>query len=230
MDIWNILLYVVIFLIILSSLILFIFKPLRNKYYYEFQEDKHINKNNDKKYSYDVYEPSNNSNLFINKYVIARNKKDICKYCYCHYNKKFRNIYYYVLCYDYEYNLIGIKYVKENLPSLVSSKIKLFKNTSYINIIIRNENENFYKSKLESKVGLKNIHLFALLTSILLFSSIYVLRYFITRSISILNFRAFNESATGKYLFIGSIILSLVNYFVTYILVKKDLNGGDSDE
>ena len=96
--IWRIATIVSAVFFVAGVLLLLLLRPLRNKYYFAYEENELLKTEKTANSVNSIYFTSGETHKYIKKYVLCKTAYD--KYLVCNYAKKFGRISYFVVQYD----------------------------------------------------------------------------------------------------------------------------------
>lgn len=209
-------------------LLLICVKPLKNKFYFPYEENELLKTEKTSNSVNSIYFTSGDTHRYIKKYAICKSAFD--KYLVCNFAKKFGRIAYFVVQYDARQRPIAALKVVEHNTSDSSRVISLSTRCATVNIVIASVEGTELNARVIRPLARSRIRLHALLCNFVLFTGLFVLRQFIVeciaRDLYILQYleHIFNYAIVG-----GSLLLSILGYFTAVLCYKhknvRSLNG-----
>lgn len=226
--IWRIACVVSAVLLVVSILLLRCLKPLKNKYYFNYEENELLKTEKTANSVNSIYFTSGETQKYIKKYVICKTAYD--KYLVCNYVKKFERVSYYVVQYNAKGHEIAALRVSESDTSDSSRVISLSPRCAHVNVVIAEVNGAALNSHVIRPLSLRKIRLHALLVNFALFLGLFVARHFILECIARDTYIKQYLIHIYNYLAVGiSFLLSLFGYLISVLSYRKknikELNG-----
>ena len=219
MTLWNTLLVLALVILVADIAIMIIFRFRRNVHYIAFSKDNLVKTTDDSGVKNYIYSTHGQTAEYIKRYVIRKSVNDDS--VICNFNKNYDEIQYYVVQYSRKHKPINVKLVSEYNTNNSSKILVLKKRCKYVNIIIKRVNGVDINIRVIMPLSVKNMRLFSLCSSLLLFTSIFALRHFVTLLICGKYFKTFLNSAENL---IGIGVLALIsvgNYFFSVLNLRR---------
>lgn len=175
LKMWETLLYVAIIVLVISEIILFVGKFVKNHFYHEFKEDELIKTTKTSNSFNKLYFTHGVTSQFIRKYVLCTTPND--KYIICNYAKEYSRVGFFVLCYNKRHKVIRVIRVEETSTTTASSIVSVHKNTKYVNVVIGSVNDRVINKNIVQPLKIKKIRIYSLLKSISMFATFFILRH-----------------------------------------------------
>lgn len=219
MIIWTIILIVSIILLIASITLLIIKKYKKCYYYFDYVEDELI-KEEAKTNSYNyLYFTHGEAIKYIPKYVYCVSNYD--KFVICSYKQEFKEISFFVLCYDKNNKIISAKNYQEFNTNSSSKIISLNKKTKSINIIIASINKVAINTGVLKPLKISKINKYSALLGVSVASALNIIRHFVGLIICQKKFDYFLSQTTNLVLFIGSLAIGLITCLIFMISIRR---------
>lgn len=230
--IWTDLFYISSISFIILFVILCVFRFRKNYYLKKFEADELLKDFKEPDARNYIYSTKGITRRYIRRYLIRRGHYDST--IICNYNNNFDYISYYIVAYNRRRKPIQIIEVTETNTKTNSSKIFVLKRRcKYVNIHIKQIDNEVINSVFIKPIPRKKAKLFAGLASLCLFMFLFTVRHLLIIFVGevlmeIYSNSLFNYVAIGVCLFI-----SLLYFLTTYRTLKrrnfKNRIGGSLD-
>lgn len=207
-QVWNITYFISIAAFVASAIIMLIFGFTRNRYYKDFHEDELIKKNRTVNGRNALYFTGSETSRFIKKYVICKSGVD--KYIICNYNKPYKSIVLFILCYRGKRKPFkAYKYAELN-TGIASKVITIPKRTKRINIVVSQVEGQLLNERIIKPISLKHIKLYSLYSAMLTLTGLYMVRHLMGYYLATPgHFESFLNSYENYIIIVLSFVLSL---------------------
>ena len=238
MLVWRILFAASVLVCIISLILIWSLRLLKNRYYHDYTQDELLKQVKTANSKNSIYFTSGETKNFIKKYVICKTLYD--KYLVCNYAKKFEEISYFVIQYSSLKRVIGVINVTHRDTGDASKVIALKKGCAYVNVVIGAADGLTVNSNVIRPLSVAKVRLNAALKSLLFFTFLFAVRHAAIELYDLYNLLAlgsittyaeeFFASFNNYALIAGSFVLALISYFITVICFRirnaKIRNGG----
>lgn len=221
---WRLLTCISAALFVVVTVINCVLHPAKNTYSHAYEKNEFIKKSQADKSLNEEYFTQGETRKYISKYVICKTPFD--KYLVCSFATKFKNVTYYVMQYTKYKRVIDVIKVTEYDTGDASKVVALSRRCAFVNVVIGVADDVCINTDVIRPLSVSKIRLHAFLKSVLMFTSMIVLRQVI------------QELATGplfdgrvlavtlrdmfNYICVGAAALfSLLNYFITVKCMRK---------
>ena len=175
---WDVLFYISLFTFVALAIVLVVCRFRKNVYLAHFERDELFEESKDPDIKNYIYSTKGETRKYIRRYVVRKTKYD--KFVLCNYNKNFKSISYYIACLNKNFKPIKILEVMEKNTKTNSSKIFVIPNkTKYVNVIIKEADNEFVNERLIQALPHKKVLYFSLFSSAMLFSLLFALRHIV---------------------------------------------------
>ena len=239
MFVWRILCAASILVCIISLILIWALRLLKNRYYHDYTQDELLKQVKTANSKNSIYFTSGETKNFIKKYVICKTLYD--KYLVCNYTKNFQDISYFVVQYSAMKRVIGVINVTHRDTGDSSKVIALKRRCAFVNVVIGTADGLTINSNVIRPLPMAKVRLHAVLKSLLLFTFLFAVRHIAVELYDIINVNIYHAQVTYAKLFFdsllynyvviaGSFALALISYLITVLCFRrrnaKIRNGG----
>lgn len=218
--IWRIATIVSAVFFLAGVVLLLVLKPLKNKYYFAYEENELLKTEKTANSVNSIYFTSGETQKYIKKYVLCKTAYD--RYLVCNYAKKFGRISYYVVQYDKQCHAIRALRVSEANTTDSSRVISLLSRCAYVNIVIAAVEGAELNARIVRPLALSRIRLHALLCNFVLFTGLFVLRHFVVECIAHETYIRQYLGHLYNYIALGaSFLLALLGYALSVACYRR---------
>lgn len=227
MFIWRILFVIACVIFLTTIIILKVFKFRKNVYFREYQKQEFISDKIEAGIKNEFYLTDMETAKYIKRYALRKSKYD--KAIICNYTKPFKDISFFVICYNKRKKVIGVLEVSEKNTNQSSKIINLNSATDTVNIYIKKAEDVELNTNVISPISVSNIKRYSLVSAFTLFSFLFMIRHLAIECLTN-KALAYMESA-WNYIGIAIIFAITVFYFfIMFVFMKrrnsKNRNGG----
>ena len=226
---WNLLFILSVSIFLFSIVIMIVFGFIRNRFYHAYHEDELIKSTKTINTVNKLYFTYGETTRFIKKYVLCASQVD--KYVIANYNKEYKNVSFFVLCYGLFKRPIKVFKYSETNTGVSSQLIVVPRRTRKVNIVICSADDQVINFNVIKPLSLSRIKLYAVFTAVLTLSGLLTIRHVIALLIcgqELLT--SFMNSYENYIILILSLALSIAVLIVTNVSFKKknkkNLSGG----
>lgn len=195
-------------------------KLCANKYYHSFIDDELYKEEKIGNGINYIYSTSNETQNYIPRYILRKTIYD--KSVVLEYKGRYNSIEYFIKCFNKGGHIIEVKEVKETKTSNISKIINVPKNTDRVNIFIKRVNNDVELNASEIRpISRTNIHIYSLVTTLKMFSLMYILRLAIFYIVLGTQFRPFLTSMWNYLSLLVIFVIALILYIFTFFTVRK---------
>ena len=221
MVLWNTLLIISLSLLVISCLVLLIFKFRKNVYYKVFVEDELFESTYTSGVKTRYFFSPIETRPYISRYVIRSSSFE--KALVCNYAKEFKFISYHVVCYSKKKKVIDIVEVNEIPNSHTSRIIPLHRKCRYVNIYVKSADGFVLNSSVVRPIPRKKISLYSFISSVAVFNILFILRHLLIVVLASENAKDYMFSILN-YAAIAIIVLITLFYFGVSMLTLRNNN------
>ena len=210
--IFRILAIISLIVMILSIIIKVIFKFKKNHYFRPFKQDQLVKQ---------IREGGSNNQYFlvsgpdadlIPRYVF---RKSVYEYSVvCNFKKNFKRIVYYIVSFNEKNKVLDVLEVCEENTIDTSRVIIVNKKTKKVNIVVRDADSIRYNQSYIIPMSTKNIWLNQFFNTLILFNSLYVIRYLLVQLFASQFTTYYSLDMFGQIGLICIIVTSFIYFFV----------------
>lgn len=195
-------------------------KLCENKYYHSFIDDELLKEEKVGNGINYIYATSNETQNYIPRYILRRTVYD--RSIVLEYKEKYNTIEYFIKCFDKRGHVIEIKEVKEIKTANISKIINISKSTESVNVFIKSINGEIEINSSEIRpIPRTNIHIYSIVTTLKMFSLLYVFRLLIPYLLLGSEFRPFLTSMWNYISLAVIFVLSFILYIITFFSVRR---------
>lgn len=226
---WDVLFYISLFTFVALAIVLVVCRFRKNVYLAHFERDELFEESKDPDIKNYIYSTKGETRKYIRRYVVRKTKYD--KFVLCNYNKNFKSISYYIACLNKNFKPIKILEVMEKNTKTNSSKIFVIPNkTKYVNVIIKEADNEFVNERLIQALPHKKVLYFSLFSSAMLFSLLFALRHIVALLFGNIFGKYYFDHIYNYIAILICLAISLIYFAMTYRSLKrrnfKNKNGG----
>lgn len=227
--IWRILTYISAGLFVAAIVLLFVFRPLKNRYYRSYEENEKIKDVRTDNSVNAIYFTKGETTKYIKKYVLCKTLYDT--YLVCNFTRSFRRITFFVMQYNKRKRIQSVLRVDETNTGDTSKVIALNRRCAYVNVVIASTDDTVINADVIRPLSINRIRLYAFLRSLALFLGIFVARQALCELIATPTYLAAYLSNFFHYIAVGAaLVLSVMAYFISVLCLRKKntkgLSGG----
>lgn len=216
---WTVLYGVSLGIFILTLVFLIVRQYRKNKFYKSFHQDDLFKTDKEGGSNNGYYYTSAETRGYIRRYVIRRNIYE--KSLICNYDHEYKEITYFVMCYDFRKKVRDVLEITERNTSKTSKIIPLDERTKFVNIYIKKVDGKEINGRIIRPLTAPKIRLFAFFSSICVFTFLFVLAHTMVYFIAPTHRRQFYNSVI-YYIIIGSaFLIALIYFFLVLISYRK---------
>ncbi len=220
MQIWYILFYSSLGGIVLGTILLIVFRFLKRIPYQDYVEDSLIKEKETEHSRNLLYFTHGETRKYIMRYVFCKGQHE--KYVICNYNKKYEEIRLFVVCYNSKNKIIGIYNYREIGSMGATSKIiPVNYRTKKVNIIIAKVNDIVINHSVYKPVKRSFINLYSLITSIIVFCTLFAIRHLLAMGICRTYFYSFLNSLYNTISWTACFVIAIVYCLLSMLILNK---------
>ncbi len=219
-TIWRVAAIVSAVLTVLGVLLLLILRPLKNKYYFSYEENELIKTEKTANSVNSIFFTSGETQKYIKKYVLCKTLYD--KYLVCNYAKKFNSVSYYVVQYSSTGRVVSTLRVTETDTGDESRVIALSARCAKVNVIISSVGGAVINAQVIRPLSPGKIRLHAFLVNFVVFLGLFAARHFILECVAHDAYLRPYLMHIYNYIAVGaSALLSLLGYFIEVLALRR---------
>ena len=213
---------------VLSLLILGLFKFRKNLYYKAYVQDDNFKTDKVGGTKNKFYLVVSDTKKYIKRYVI---RKSVYENSFiCNFNRPYKSITYYIVCYGLGKHVIEVIQVTEKNTNNSSKIIALSRACRNVNIIIRDVEGLELNTKVIKPLPIRKIKLYSIFSGLALLSGLYFVRHII---LELILGKYCKPYLDGIYNLIGIaaiLLIAILYYFMSVSTMRKrncrNRNGG----
>ena len=225
---WRISVIVALGIFLICLFILGVFKFRKNLYYKAFVQDDNFKTDKVGGTKNKYFLVLSDTKKYIKRYVI---RKSVYENSFiCNFNKQYKSITYYIVCYGFGRRVIEVIKVTEKNTNNSSKIIALKQACKNVNIVIRDVDGLLLNTNVIKPLPLKKIKLFALYSGIALMCGLYIVRHIALEIILGQYCKPYLDGIYNLISIVVILLISLAYYFMSVSTMKKrnckNRNGG----
>ena len=225
---WRMSALVALGVFLLALLILGIFKFRKNYYFKAFVQDDNFKTDKVGGTKNKYFLVLSDTKQFIKRYVI---RKSVYENSFiCNFNRPYKSITYYIVCYGFGNHVVEVIEVTENNTNHSSKIIALSRACKNVNVIVKNVEGLELNTNVIKPLPLKKIKLYSLFSGFALMSALYAVRHLV---LELILGKYCKPYLDGIYNLIGIVVILLISvayYFMSVSTMRKrncrNRNGG----